>query len=106
MTLTRLLRRNLAFHRRANLAVLLGVALGTAILTGALLVGDSLRGSLRERILSQLGWVELALPPGRFIRQELADHLDAGRACPVILLQGSATRPPGGLNLRAGNINI
>ena len=38
-----------------NLAVLLGVAVGTAVLTGALLVGDSLRGSLRDRALRQLG---------------------------------------------------
>lgn len=46
MTFGRLLLRNLRFHWRGNLAVLLGVAVGTAVLTGALLVGDSLRGSL------------------------------------------------------------
>ena len=48
MTLGRLLLRNLLFHWRGNSAVVLGVAVGTAVLTGALLVGDSLRGSLRE----------------------------------------------------------
>ena len=47
MTFGRLLRANLLHHWRANLAVLLGVAVGCAVLTGALLVGDSLRGSLR-----------------------------------------------------------
>ena len=47
MTLKRLRLRNLLFHWRGNLAVFLGVVVGTAVLTGALLVGDSLRGSLR-----------------------------------------------------------
>ena len=47
MTFGRLLWRNLWFHWRGNLAVLLGVIVGAAVLTGALLVGDSLRGSRR-----------------------------------------------------------
>src|SRR5262245_15679191 len=75
MTLFQLLRRNLVFHRRGNLAVLLGVAVGTAVLTGALLVGDSLRGSLRERALDRLWWVDEALLGGRFARQKLADEV-------------------------------
>jgi ABC-type lipoprotein release transport system permease subunit len=91
MTLSRLLLQNLFYHWRGNLAVLLGVAVGTAVLTGALLVGDSLRGSLRDRTLEQLGWVDHALVGGRFIREELADQLNAERASPAILLQGSAS---------------
>ncbi len=94
MTFGRLLLRNLLFHWRGNLAVLLGVAVGTAVLTGALLVSDSLRGSLRDRALDQLGWVEHALVGGRFFREELAaspGQLGVTRACPVLLLQGSAS---------------
>jgi hypothetical protein len=90
MTLGRLLLRNVFFHWRGNLAVLLGVAVGTAVLTGALLVGDSLRGSLRQLTLKQLGWVEQALVAPRFFRAALADELNADHKCPVILLQGSA----------------
>src|SRR5437762_327050 len=75
MHLRTLLRRNLTFHRRGNLAVLLGVAVGTAVLTGALLVGDSLRGSLRDRALRRLEWIEVAMVSGRFVRQELAQAL-------------------------------
>src|SRR3954453_4436832 len=74
MTFTRLLLRNLLFHRRGNLAVLLGVAVGAAVLTGALLVGDSLRGSLRDRALERLWWVDRAMVGGRFVRQDLADR--------------------------------
>ena len=36
MTFTRLLLRNLLWHWRGNAAVMLGVAVGTAVLTGAL----------------------------------------------------------------------
>lgn len=90
MTFARLLRSNLGFHWRSNLAVLLGVVVGTAVLTGALLVGDSLRGSLRDLTVRQLGWVQNVLISGRFVRQELANELGAGRVAPVVLLQGSA----------------
>jgi ABC-type antimicrobial peptide transport system permease subunit len=93
MGLTRLLLRNLGYHWRGNLAVLLGVAVGTAVLTGALLVGDSLRGSLRDLTLRRLGWVDEALVAPRFFRQELAVELGGGpvkRICPVILLQATA----------------
>jgi ABC-type lipoprotein release transport system permease subunit len=86
-----LLLRNVFFHWRGNLAVLLGVAVGTAVLTGALLVGDSLRGSLRRLALEQLGWVEQALVAPRFFRAELADKLEARHVCPVILLQGAVS---------------
>jgi putative ABC transport system permease protein len=93
MTLKRLRLRNLLFHWRGNLAVFLGVVVGTAVLTGALLVGDSLRGSLREHTLQQLGWVEEALIAPRFFRQGLAGDLALSgaveRICPVIMLQGT-----------------
>src|SRR5258705_5755048 len=93
MTFSRLLRRSLAFHRRANLAVLLGVAVGTAVLTGALLIGDSQRGSLRELALRRLGWVDQALTAPRFFREALADELKdaADHVCPALLLSGSVS---------------
>src|SRR5437763_13329025 len=96
MTLTQLLRRSLGFHRRANLAVLLGVAVGTAVLTGALLVGDSLRGSLRDRALDQLGWVQEAMVSGRFVRQEIARDLSDVYVEPGITLRATAEWPDGG----------
>jgi ABC-type lipoprotein release transport system permease subunit len=92
MTLGRLLLRNLFYHWRGNLAVLLGVVVGATVLTGALLVGDSLRGSLRALAERRLGWVEYALIPGRFVREELAVKLRAKRVSPAILLQGSVVK--------------
>jgi ABC-type antimicrobial peptide transport system permease subunit len=104
MTLGRLLLRNLLYHWRGNMAVLLGVAVGTAVLTGALLVGDSLRGSLREQTLQQLQWVDQALLAGRFIDEDLAgeiiqerlteDPLSRPRVEPAIILHCTASTIP------------
>jgi len=93
MSFARLLLRNIFYHWRGNLAVCLGMVVGTAVLTGASLVGDSLRGSLRDLTLDRLGWVENALVTGRFFRAALADKgaLPAERISPAILLQGAAT---------------
>ena len=95
MNRTRLLFRNLFYHWRGNLAVLLGVAVGSAVLIGALLVGDSLAGSLKALTLDQLGWVDQAMVTGRFFREELAKEMPAERVSPVILLQGSARKEQG-----------
>src|SRR5262245_40678204 len=91
MTLTRLLWRSLLYHCRANLAVLLGVAVGAAVPTGALLSGDCVRRSLRALALDQLGWVDDAMVTPRFSRAELATELPAEHIAPAILLQGSAS---------------
>jgi putative ABC transport system permease protein len=92
MSFVQLLLRNLAYHWRGNLAVFLGIVLGSAVLTGALLVGDSLRGSLKELTLDQLGWVEHALVPGRFFRMELANEIAADRRAAALVMQGSAAK--------------
>ncbi len=91
MNLNGLTWRNLFYHGRANFAVLLGVAVGTAVLTGALLVGDSLRASLARLTEERLGWVDQALVGGRFLHQEIAEDLDAAGVAPVLLLRGTAT---------------
>ena len=55
VTLRTLVLRSLTFHWRTNLAVVLGVAAAAAVLAGALVVGDSVRGSLRDIALGRLG---------------------------------------------------
>ncbi|MBN9117688.1 MAG: ABC transporter permease [Planctomycetes bacterium] len=94
LTSSTLILRNLGYHARGNLAVLLGVAVGSAVLTGALLVGDSLRGSLRDRVERQLGGVDAVafLPrPVRVTRDDDSSITDGlpGRVAPVLMLPGS-----------------
>lgn len=88
--------RNLRYHRRAHLAVMLGVLTCSAVLTGALLVGDSLRGSLRAEALARLGHVDHVLRAPHYFREALADDLAAAaptlelRVAPAVALRGSA----------------
>jgi putative ABC transport system permease protein len=75
----------------------LGVAVATAVLTGALLVGDSVRGSLRDLTLQRLGRIDSAIVAPHMFRTELAREVagDArfkthfASAQPVILLNGT-----------------
>ncbi len=73
---------------------MLGVAVGVAVLAGSLIVGDSVRGSLREQALSQLGNVEFAATAGRFVRAELAAEIapyaNNAPVVSVLTVRGSA----------------
>jgi ABC-type antimicrobial peptide transport system permease subunit len=75
--------------------VLLGAATGTAILVGALAVGDSVRYSLRFLALARLGGIYLALSgQSRFFGAGLAEALAAELrvpVAPIIMLRGTAT---------------
>lgn len=54
-------------HRLAlTLTLAIGVATATAVVTGAFLVGDSMRGSLRDLTIQRLGRIESILAPGQF----------------------------------------
>ncbi len=89
------MRRSLTHYWRTHLAVLFGAATTTAVLTGALIVGDSLRGSLRDLTLDRLGSVEWAIVAEPPFRQSLAD--DLGRDPGV----GPGSAPAAALTLRA-----
>jgi putative ABC transport system permease protein len=70
-----LLLRNLRYFRWSNLAVIAGMAVATAVLTGAMMVGDSVRESLRLLALQRLGPVDHALVAPRFFGDSLGDRL-------------------------------
>jgi putative ABC transport system permease protein len=89
-----LVARNLRYHWRGNAAVLLGVAVGSAVLTGALLVGDSLRGSLRAKAERQLAGVEFAAFFPRPVRAAVAADIP-GPATPALVLPGSVQADTG-----------
>src|ERR1035438_8037680 len=61
MTFWTLIRRSLRFHARAHLGIVLGAAIGSAALIGALVVGDSVRESLADMALRRLGSIHFAL---------------------------------------------
>ncbi|MEX0866620.1 MAG: FtsX-like permease family protein [Pirellulales bacterium] len=114
MSLLRLILRSATFHRRMNLSVAAGVAVATAVLTGALLIGDSVRGSLRHLVLDRLGDIDQVLVTDRFFRAELADELAASEqfneyfsaAVPAILMVGAVEKPDLDAPRRSGGVTI
>jgi len=94
-----LIARSLRFHWRSHLSVVLGAAVATAVLVGALVVGDSVRYSLRRTALARLGKTEVAMvAPDRFFRAALAEVMGNGLEIPtasLILVTGVATREDG-----------
>ncbi len=104
LTRTTLFRRNLFYYWRTNLAVVAGVAATVAVLAGALLVGDSVRGSLRDLSRLRLGKTDLVVASENFFRESLAEDLRnqpgfaAGfsAAAPLIALEGLAIHEKSG----------
>ncbi len=64
MNFRRFLLGSLRYHARSHLGVLLGAAVGSAALIGALVIGHSVRRSLEDKAGNRLGDVELALDAG------------------------------------------
>ena len=108
MTWGKLILRSLRFHARAHCGVLAGTALAATALTGALIVGDSLRHTLVSRALARLGAVTFALnTPDRFFLDDMGrgPQLDAQGVRSVALsLPGTVSRQDG--TARANRVNI
>ena len=97
MTIATLLKRNLVHYRRTNAAVVCGVAIAVAVLAGALLVGDSVRASLRALVLGRLGRTAYVVSASNFFREDLAGEFRAHPqfaaaafegACPLVVFEG------------------
>ena len=104
--------RSLTHYWRVNLALLAAVVVTSAVMTGALIVGDSVRESLSHLVLDRLGEVESALLTERFVDESLALRV-SGRpsfqehsisATPIIFLPGSVRHP--GTERRASMVRI
>src|SRR5262245_14533750 len=112
MNTATLVKRNLTHYWRTNLAVIFGVATAVAVLAGALLVGDSVRASLRDLALVRLGHADLVVTASGFFRERLADDMQShdhfasnfNGACPIIALEAAVTRDEN--NARAGGVQI
>ncbi|MBI1368549.1 MAG: FtsX-like permease family protein [Planctomycetes bacterium] len=72
----KLIQRGLRFYWRTHLGVALAAAVATAVLAGAMIVGDSVRASLRHIALARLGKTTLAMNTAdRFFTTQLADEI-------------------------------
>jgi ABC-type antimicrobial peptide transport system permease subunit len=105
MSLFRLIVCSLTYHRRLHAGLLAGVVLACGILTGALLMGDSVDYSLREIASLRLGRVAYAMNwANRFFAQDLAERIrkqdERIRPAAVVLLRGMTSIPAGGDDAR------
>jgi len=76
MTFWKLILRSIYFFRTSNFAVILGTMVATAVLTGALIVGDSMKFSLNKMVYDRLGKTEFILySSSRSIRSKLASEM-------------------------------
>src|SRR5436309_12192815 len=97
MRYSHLIFRGLTYYWRTHVAMVLGVATAVAVLAGALLVGDSVRGSLRDLVLQRLGRTDRAVLSSGFFREALAADLQADPQfrttfdgiCPLIVMPGA-----------------
>ena len=91
--------RSLIYYWRTNVAVVLGVATAVSVLAGALLVGDSVRGSLRDLLLGRLGRTDQVIASTSLFREQLAQDLAAqdefkagfSAVTPLLVVQGMVT---------------
>jgi ABC-type lipoprotein release transport system permease subunit len=112
MTRLEFVRRSLTYYWRGNLAVVAGVATAVAVLAGALLVGASVRGTLRDLALSRLGATDAVVASAGFFREQLSAELAADaefgasfeRVAPLIVMEGFVTAQGNGR--RAGRVRV
>jgi putative ABC transport system permease protein len=89
-----LIIRSLCYYWRTHLGVLLGVIVAAAVLVGAMVVGDSVRLSLRAMALDRLGDTRFVLAPhDRFFSEALVSRLEKTlgvTAAGVLYVKGTA----------------
>lgn len=115
MTKWQIAFQSFKYYLRTNLAVALGVAAATAVLTGALIVGDSMRHSLRALTLERLGQIDEMLVSDGFFRAKLADEIRTTKTfsaeyrdiAPAIMFPGGTVEhQPNDIARRAGQVTV
>ena len=108
MTIWSLVLNSFRYYAKSHIGTIIGVAIGTMVLVGALLVGESVKGSLRNMAEARLGKIELTLSSNdRLFRAKLAEEIqteiDASTTA-ILQLPGIAKRPSG--ESRANNVVV
>ncbi len=105
MQTAQLIKRSLAYYWQTDLVVVLGVAIAVSVLAGALLIGESVRGSLRDLSSQRLGKTDDLISSANFFREQLAADLEpVGATCPMIALDGVVVHEPS--KRRAGGVKV
>nr|WP_319571320.1 ABC transporter permease [uncultured Draconibacterium sp.] len=109
MTKFQYIIKSFLHYFKANLLVAIGVAISTMVLTGSLVIGDSVRHSLTQATFYRLGeTTHLVAVKERYFRQEMASEMEAVnsdlKATSVLLLEGMAVADGG--QQRANKVQV
>jgi ABC-type antimicrobial peptide transport system permease subunit len=112
MTRHDIIRASLRHYWRTNLAVVFGIAIAVSSLAGALVVGASVRTSLRDLALSRLGRTDAVITATTLFTEQLGERLEDVRVfqaswrgpAPVLGLEGVVLHERSGA--RAGGVQV
>ncbi|MCW0482176.1 ABC transporter permease [Gaoshiqia sediminis] len=107
MIIFRYALKSLIHFWKLNLTIILGVALSTAILLGAFIIGDSVSFSLKQITLQRLGNATWVITAGeRLFREELAAELasEDAQTTPLLFANGMAVLDGG--RARANQLQV
>ncbi|MCG8699439.1 MAG: ABC transporter permease, partial [Bacteroidales bacterium] len=86
-------------YLKGNLLISIGIAITTTVITGALIVGDSLDYSLKKTVHYRLGNIDYAITYGdKYFTTQLAGRINENEnmdATPALLLKGVASSQGG-----------
>ncbi len=94
--------RSLRYYWRTNLAVVGGVAVAVAVLVGALMVGVSVRTSLRDLVLQRLGRTDRVVLAQGFFSEQLAGAFK--QSVPLVVAEGFVSAQESGR--RASRVQV
>jgi len=108
LTQAGLARRSVRFYWPVAVSVAMGVAIATAVITGALVVGDSMRASLRGLTIDRLGRIDQVIIPGGFFEAaKFPPTADRRELHPVILFDQAVVEVGTGDQIRrAGSVQV
>lgn len=109
MTKLQYIAKSFLHYFKANFLVALGIAISTMVLTGSLVIGDSVRHSLKQATFYRLGeTTHLVSLNERYFRQEMAAEMEEVNAqlkvTPLLLLEGMAISDGG--QQRANKVQV
>src|SRR5690554_5806495 len=109
MTYLSYILKSLFYYLKANLLVALGILVSTMVISGSLIIGDSIRYSLEQSVVYRLGnMTHLVTVSDRYFRAEMAAEIEKYnpdiQAVPVLLLDGVAVA--GGGQERVNHVQV
>ena len=108
MTFLTLIQRSISYYWKSHLLIILGAAISSMVITGTLIVGDSIRFSLEKSTELRIGKAAFSFSGNdRFFRSALADDLRGKLSvdiAPLLQLKGIASAQGGKFKLN--NIQV